>query len=430
MKRAFFWGIGGIGMSALALWYLEEGWEVWGEDLKNSFMVKEVVQRGARVFVGKGSFSLSKFDRVIYSLAIPKKEVLKRAQRVKEVWSYPQALGEKTHRFFTFCVAGSHGKSTTTALLSLVLERAGFSPYVVVGTRLKEFGHLNFKKGSSPFLVVEADEYRGAFWNYLPQVVLLTNIDKEHLDFYKTFSGVKRGFAKFLERVPETGFIITHPSKEIQEVLKMGKVKARVIFTQKQNKSFLKKYMYLPGLHNIDNANLVLSFSRMWGIEDSIVLKVIQNYKGAWRRFEVFRVTFGGKKIVVVSDYAHHPTELLALAHALKERWPHREHLVFFQPHQRERTYFLQKEWIGVFRKIAELGFTLYILPIFEVAGRESYGRKITSKELVRDTREENVRWIAKENVLGFLEKSVRGKEIVSFVGAGDIVNLTEKILK
>ena len=203
-KRVHFIGIGGIGMSALARYFLSTGAAVSGSDLAESDITRELEAEGVRIAVGHRAENVrAGTELVVYSAAVTKDNPeLEAALAVgARVVSYPEAVGELTQKFDTIAVAGSHGKSTTTALIALALVRAGLDPTVIVGTKLREFsptgGGSNFRAGKSKWLVLEADEYGRAFHHYTPKVAVVTNIDKEHLDTYKTFPGVAAGFGKF-----------------------------------------------------------------------------------------------------------------------------------------------------------------------------------------------------------------------------------------
>ncbi|MEK7578391.1 MAG: Mur ligase domain-containing protein, partial [Patescibacteria group bacterium] len=215
--RIHFIGIGGIGVSALAQYYLAKGHEISGSDLESSEITEFLDKKGIKVFIGQKPENVSAdLDLIIYSPAVPQDnpEFKKAKELGVRMKSYPGALGELTEQHYTIAVSGSHGKSTTTAMVGLILERAGFDPTVIVGTKLKEFGNFNFRAGKSKYLVIEACEYDGSFLNYSPQIIVVTNVDKEHLDYFKTFSNVKKAFKKFMMRLPAGGFLVANKEDE------------------------------------------------------------------------------------------------------------------------------------------------------------------------------------------------------------------------
>ena len=210
MKKIHFIGIGGIGVSALAKYYLEKGYKVSGSDLFSSEITKALRKRGAKIFTGKhkGKRISKDADLVIYSSAVkPDNSELLRAKRYKvKIQSYPEALGELTKKYFTIAVSGTHGKSTTAAMIGLLLTKSGFDPTVIVGTKLKEFKNSNCRVGKSKYLVIEADEWQASFLNYWPKIIVLTTIEAEHLDYYKNLGNILRTFKIFRNFLPSLLF--------------------------------------------------------------------------------------------------------------------------------------------------------------------------------------------------------------------------------
>ncbi len=203
-RRVHFVGIGGIGMSALARYFLSEKWQVSGSDLSPSDITRELQKEGVKFFAGhKAANIYPNIQLIVYNNAIPEnnQELHFARELGLACRTYPEVVGELTKTYKTIAIAGSHGKSTTTSMTALILIEAGLDPTVIVGTKLKEFGPpaggKNFRKGKSGYLVLEADEWKAAFHHYSPFVATVTNVDAEHLDFYKTFANVKKSFEKF-----------------------------------------------------------------------------------------------------------------------------------------------------------------------------------------------------------------------------------------
>ena len=199
--KVHFIGIGGIGISALAQYYLAQGLQVSGSDLVSSEITKSLEKMGIKISIGKNVFKKDA-DLTIYSPAVNVR------RRTSNILSYPEALGNLTKKHFTIAVCGTHGKSTTTAMLSLILIKAGFDPTVIVGTKVKEFGDSNFRLGKSRYLVIEACEYDESFMNYEPKIIVITNIEAEHLDYFKTFQNVLKAFRQFAKKLPKDGILI------------------------------------------------------------------------------------------------------------------------------------------------------------------------------------------------------------------------------
>ena len=201
--KIHFIGIGGIGMSALAQFYLAQGDQVFGSDLVTSLITDSLKKQGAKIFLGSHQEKNLKpdIDLVIYSAAVPKDnpELAAAKKRGIKCQTYSQALGDLTKKMFTIAISGMHGKSTTTAMLGLILEAADLDPTVIIGTKVKEWGiGNNFRLGKSKYLVIEADEYNASFLDYRPQIIVLLNIEEEHLDFYKDLSDIVRTFKKYI----------------------------------------------------------------------------------------------------------------------------------------------------------------------------------------------------------------------------------------
>ena len=211
-----FIGIGGIGMSGLARYFLAHGWTVSGSDATEGMMTQELVKDGVEVKIGHKKGNIPAGARlVIYNRAIPTDnpelvaaETAVRAGKGMMPLPYSQALGRITEDYQTIAITGSHGKSTTTALAGLALMRAGLDPTILVGTKLADIGGKNIRMGHGPYLVLEADDFHAAFLDYSPAISIVTNIDREHMDFYKTFANAKRAFLNFLSRTRVGGMLI------------------------------------------------------------------------------------------------------------------------------------------------------------------------------------------------------------------------------
>lgn len=218
-----FVGIGGIGVSALAKYYLAKGHKVTGSDLVASEITDSLKKLGAKIFIGphRSRTVLDQIDLVVYSPAVPTDNPeLKRAKKLGiECQSYPEALGELTKKYFTIAIAGSHGKSTVAAMTGLLLEKAGLDPTVILGTKLKEFGSSNCRVGKSKYLVIEADEHLASFLNYWPKIIVLTTIEADHLDFYKNLKNYVLAYKKFISQLPKSGILIANKDdKNIQKL--------------------------------------------------------------------------------------------------------------------------------------------------------------------------------------------------------------------
>ena len=435
MKKIYFIGIGGIGMSALARFYLKKGNQVFGSDLVASEITKKLKEEGAKIYIGpqNGKFLSLNFDLVIYSPAIFKNHPeLKKAKKLSlKTLSYPQALGEIIKNYFSIAIAGTHGKSTTTALVSLILIKGGFDPNVIIGTKLKEFGDSNCRVGESNYFVFEADEWRASFLNYFPKVIILTNIEKEHLDYYKNLNQILKTFKKFVEHVPKNGFLIVNrDDKNLKEFIKIFKKRTNVLsYSLKQKEAkILKKILKIPGDFNVSNALAALTLARLLKIPDILSFKALSEYKGAWRRFQEEKVEIFGKKIILINDYAHHPTEIKVTLKAIREKYPSKKIYCIFQPHQYQRTYFLYEDFLKTFSK-APID-VLILTEIYEVKGRENLKikKKISSKNLAKEIENKKrknlkeIKYLSNfKEIAEFLKRKIKNGDVLIIMGAGDI---------
>jgi len=441
-KKAHFIGIGGIGVSALARYYLKKGWEVSGSDLACSEITKSLRKMGAEILIGphKGKNIRIRpgLNKVIYSPAIKKDNPeLKEAKKLKiKTQSYPQALGELTKNYFTIAVCGTHGKSTTTALVGLLLEKAGLDPTVIVGTKVREFQNSNCRLGRGKYLVIEADEHFASFLNYWPKVIILTSLEADHLDYYKNFNNYFSAFKKFISRLPKDGvLIINRNDKKARKLAEEKKGTKKIFYSLRQRKvEEIKKVLKIPGKHNLSNALAVWALARLLKIPEKTFIKALSRYKGSWRRFEIIKGELNKKVFTVVSDYAHHPTELLATLRAGRERFPKKTIYCLFQPHQFQRTFYLFHYFVDVFDKALKekLADKIIVTDIYEVAGRESgkIKKKVSSEKLVRTISKKEIVYLPQEKIINFLNKIIKGGEVLIIMGAGDIYKIILKLTK
>jgi UDP-N-acetylmuramate--alanine ligase len=429
--KIHFIGIGGIGVSSLAQYYLAKGHQVSGSDLAASEITQFLKEKGIKIVIGQFTQNIKPdFDLVIYSPAVPTTNPeYQEAKRLGiKLESYPEALGQLTKEHYTIAVSGSHGKSTTTAMIGLLLEKAGVSPTVIVGTKLKEFGDSNFKMGQSNFLVIEACEYDGSFLNYSPKIAVVTNVDKEHLDYFKTFANVIAEFKKFIMRLPHDGFLVAN--KDDKHMPKFTKPNFNVTYYSLRQKEAgkLKKLLKIPGQHNISNALAALSVARILQIKDVISFKALSEYQGSWRRFEIKEGQIEEKKITIISDYGHHPTEIMATLKAAREKYPRKKIWCVFQPHQHQRTHYLLKDFVKVFRQ-APID-TIIITDIYDVAGRETLAinKTVNSQKLVEKIAKPSITYMPINAAEQFVKENFNTADnILIIMGAGDIYKLVDK---
>jgi UDP-N-acetylmuramate--alanine ligase len=312
-------------------------------------------------------------------------------------------------------------------MIGLLLEKAGFDPTVIVGTRLKEFGNSNCRVGNSKYLVIEADEHYASFLNYSPKIIVLTNIDLDHLDFYKNLNNIIKTYRQYFYLLPDNGFLVINKDDKntIEAVSGIDNLKFELkefsLYQKEAEK--IKKVLKIPGEHNVLNALAALTVGRILGISDKIILKSLGNYKGSWRRFEIKEI-YKPKRITLVSDYAHHPREIEATIKAAREKYKERKIWCVFQPHQYQRTYYLFDEFVDLFKRINVDRFI--ITDIYDVAGREDdkIKRVVSSKKIVNKVNKKFTFYVPNGKIIKYLEENLPDKSVLLIMGAGDIYKL------
>ncbi len=431
-KKVHFTGIGGIGMSALAHFFISQGAKVSGSDLVKSSVTEDLEKKGIKIKVGphKAKNVPQDIEILIYTAAAKPSnpEILESKKRGITVLSYPEALGELTKEKSTIVVTGAHGKSTTTSLAGLLLAAAGYDPIVIVGTKVKEFGNAPFRAGESNWLVVEADDYQAGYlgyWPHQPKILIITNIDHEHVDVFPTIQSTKTSFRKLVEKIPNDGAIIAnHDNENIRDVL--ANLPGKILFYSLKDSaaSKIKKVIKVPGEHNVSNALAIWQLGKLLKIPEKKVLETIGNFRGTWRRFE-FKGTLNGA--IFIEDYGHHPTEIRATLEAAREKFKERLETgklwCVFQPHQYQRTKYLFREFAGAF----DQADYLLLLDIFGVPGREkkSIVESVSSKMLAGAIEEKGrvgVKWIKNmKEAAKLLELAIGPNDACLVMGAGNV---------
>jgi UDP-N-acetylmuramate--alanine ligase len=423
-------GIGGIGVSALAQYYLSKGYKVSGSDLARSEITDLAKSKGAKIFIGNFAKNISKdIDLVVHSPAVKKDNAeYKKAKQLKiKTLSYPEALGELTKEFYTIAVSGAHGKSTTTSMLGLVLIEAGLDPTVIVGTKLKEFGNSNFRGGKSKLLVIEACEYDSSFLEYQPKIVVITNVDKEHLDYFKIFENVKKAFADFITRLPAGGFLVANADDQNIPTVEQPKFKTQNYSLVQPEAKEIKNVLKVPGQHNVANALAVLQVARILEIPDQTTFKALSEFRGTWRRFQIKQANISGREVTMISDYGHHPNEVAATLKAAREKYKTKKIWCVFQPHQYQRTYYLFEDFIKTFKQVPV--DKVILTDIYDVAGREvkKIKKGVSSKKLVDKIAKESVIYLSLDQIEKHIKENIKTGEILVIMGAGDIYKLADK---
>jgi UDP-N-acetylmuramate--alanine ligase len=377
IKKVFFIGIGGIGVSAIARMMKLEGKVVSGQDINDSPVIEELRKNDIEIFIGQGiDFIPKDTDLIVYSRAVEvyDPEFFETLKSLNiEMLSYPQILGLVSENKYTIAISGSHGKTTTTAMIAHMLLESGKDPTVVVGSLLQG-KKTNFIAGKSEYFVVEADEYKRAFLNLSPKILVITNIDLDHLDYYKDIEDIKDAFRSLVVKVPSDGIIICDPdAPHVGDVIKDAN--AKIVDYKKYIKN---RNLKTPGEHNQKNAGCAGAVGEYLDISEDQIDQTLETFLGTWRRFEYKGSTPSGA--IVYDDYAHHPSEVRASLSAFREKFGNEKKIiVLFQPHLFSRTKALWNEFVGCFDEADEI----YLLPIFQA--REHPDPSVTSEKLSQE---------------------------------------------
>ena len=423
MKKAHFIGIGGIGMRALAQYFKDQDVVVTGSDREESPVTELLEKKGMRIVIGQKAENVpTGADMAVYSDAVPE-DNLERA-RARELGipqlSYFEMLGGVSKGKKTVAVAGTHGKTTTTGMLAKILSDAGASPTAVVGSIVKDFGS-NYLHGDSDIFVVEACEYRNHLLELSPHVLVITNLEWDHTDYFPSLEALQDTFRKAIDKVPAEGIIVTDPNnRNIAPLLRQGYAgQAHIIDYTKEPAYELR----LPGEFNQNNARAAAAAARavLPSITDSIIAASLEAFQGTWRRFEYKGKTANGAD--VYDDYAHHPTAVKETLKALRAK-TNGKIIVAFHPHLYSRTRDLLDEFAVAFSD-ADRAF---IAPIY--AAREVDDGTISSEILAERIRATGIDATALD--LDVIEKKLADAEkddTIITMGAGDIYKVANALV-
>jgi len=440
-------GIGGIGMSGIARVLLEEGYRVSGSDLRVSPLTEALVGLGGTVYEGHAAKNIAGANLVVVSSAVPphNPEVLAAQESGVPVVGRAQILGQLMEGRYGVAVAGTHGKTTTSAMIALILERAGLDPTIIVGGVIPELSS-NAKAGKGKYLVLEADEYQRTFLGVSPSVAVVTNIEMDHPDYFRDLEDIYQAYLEFVKLVPQEGeiFLCTDDpmAERLQEEPHLAEITTyglgprarwraadlaanaaggsdfRVLASDRPRGEFSLR---IPGRHNVKNGLAALAVSDYLGIDLGEAGKTLAQFQGVERRFEVKGEAAG---VVVIDDYAHHPSEIKATLAAARERYPERKVWAVFQPHTYSRTKALWSEFAASFGDAAQVVVT-DIYP-----ARETDDLGVSSQELVAAMNHPGVHYVgALSDVVTMLCQRLRVGDLLITLGAGDIYQVGEQVL-
>jgi len=446
--KIHFVGIGGIGMSGIAELLISLGYKVSGSDLKSSPITRRLKKQGATIYIRHKKEQVKDANVCVTSTAISSDnpEVIQAKENMIPIIPRAEMLAELMRIKYSIAISGAHGKTSTTAMVSEVLNTAGLDPTVIIGGLLKTLD-TNALHGKGEFIVAEADESDGSFLKYSPAVAIVTNIDLEHLDYYKGIDEIKEKFVRFINSVPFYGLsILCLDNEHIQNILPKISVRYTTygmtaqadtqakdihfkgnqsFFTVFHNKEKLGNVtLNLAGEHNISNALASIATGLELNIDFEIIKKALEKIEGVKRRLEIK----GEKKgILVMDDYGHHPTEIRATLEAVRRSYSKKRIIVLFQPHRYTRT----RELFDDFTRSFYRSDILILLPIYAASENKIQG--ITSEKLLLGIKahgHKNVSFAADfKKAISAIEKIIKKDDLILTLGAGDIYTLGEKLL-
>lgn len=444
-------GIGGVGLSAIAEILISRGYNVSGSDMNESDTTEHLASLGAKIYIGHRAENVENADLIVYSAAIAPEnpEIVRANEKGIPLAGRAEILGTLMNEFEnSIAISGTHGKTTTTSMVSLILEHAKLEPTILVGGQLAEIGG-NVKVGHSKYFVTEACEYRDSFLELKPKIEVILNIDSDHLDYFKDIEHIVKSFDKFAKAVPSDGKIIAYDSnpfvsqviKDRSNVITYGYNEnctyyiTDVEFDANGMPSFHINYdnndmgkikLSIPGEHNILNASAAFACCHQLGVDVKIIAKTLEKFTGTQRRFDVIGITDGGVKLV--DDYAHHPTEIKATLSAA-QNIPHGRLWCIFQPHTYTRTLALFDQFAEAFEKAD----VLILADIYAAREKDIY--EISSEKLSDEIKKEHpgkeVYYMENfRKIADYVRDHARKGDLVITMGAGDIYKVGEMIME
>lgn len=435
-------------MSGIAEVLINLGYSVTGSDLQETDITERLRSRGARIFLGHDESFLGDADVVVTSTAISgcNPEVTEAKRRGTPVIPRAEMLAELLKMKFSIAVSGCHGKTTTTSMISTILASGGLDPTMVIGGKLLNIG-TNAHLGSGEIIVAEADESDGSFLRLAPLIAVITNIDREHLDYYEGIEDIKDAFIKFANSVPFYGFtIVCKDCGHIKEVLPLIKrrvisygietdadYKAHDISFQEMGSRFRLDYggkmlgevtLRVPGLFNVYNSMAAIAVAREMGMDFESIKRGIDLFQGVHRRLEIKGVI---DDIVIVDDYGHHPTEIKETLQAARQIWKGKITVVF-QPHRYTRTQALFKEFLSVFNDADSVILTdIYAASEKEITGIHS---EILCKAIKEAGHPDTVYISDFGMIVKRLSEKLNPTDTILTLGAGNVWKIGEELLK
>jgi len=448
IKKVHFVGIGGIGMSGIAEILLNRGFEISGSDVALSEVTKRLSDLGIKVYEGHSSENLEDADVLVYSSAVTtdNPEVMAAVEKNIPIIKRAEMLAETMRMKYGIGIAGTHGKTTTTSMVGLALTDGGIDPTIIVGGKLSGLGGTNARLGNGEFIVVEADEFDRTFLKLTPTIAALTTLESEHLDTYKDLDDLKTAFIEFANKVPFYGFVVLCLDEPVlQDIIpKINKTiftygltaQADIRAIDIEHDGFKSEYsvnykgknlgrikLNMPGVHYVQNSLVAVTIGMELGIDFKTIKKALEKFAGVYRRFE----TKYDKEVLVIDDYAHHPTETTVTLEGIRAGWSRRL-VAVFQPHLYSRTQDFYQEFGKSFLN-SDVFICTDVYPAREKSVEGVTGKLIA--DITKKFGHKNVHYIEDKNsVPDKLMELKEDGDIIVTMGAGDIWKYGEKFVE
>lgn len=448
IKNIHFVGIGGIGMSGIAEILLNQGFNITGSDLQKTEVTDRLENLGIKIYEGHSPENIKGADLVVYSSAVTldNPEVKAAIEKKIPVIKRSEMLAECMRMKYGIGIAGTHGKTTTTSMVGLILTEAGFDPTIIVGGKLYSLGGTNARLGKGDFIVVEADEFDRTFLKLSPVIAVITTLEREHLDTYKDLDDLKSAFTEFANKIPFFGFVVLCLDEPaLQDIIPsinkkiftyglspQADIRAVKITHDKNSSVFTVVYkseelgqikLNIPGIHNIKNSLAAVTIAKEMGVDFNTIKKALESFKGVYRRFEKKY----DEDVMVVDDYAHHPTEIDVTLDGIRRGW-NRRLVVVFQPHLYSRTRDFYAEFGRSFLN-SDIFICTDVYPAREKPIEGITGELIANA--AKNYGHKNVFYEPDKTKIPELLKSIYKKDdIIITMGAGDIWKYGEKFVE
>ena len=451
-KRVHFIGIGGAGMSGIASIMLDLGYQVSGSDLNSNVSTKRLSDKGAVIYKGHDGSHVLGAGLVVISSAINKEnqEVLAAHENNIEIIPRAEMLSRLMNQKYRIAVSGTHGKTTTTSMISMLLEGMNLDPTIAIGGEVNDIGG-NAKLGKGEYVVVEADESDGSFLLLNPNIVIITNIENDHLDYFTNLEKTMESFQLFIEKIPQEGSIIYgcdcpnarmvaervigrknttsygfHHSAQIRAVntcLSKNTSRSEIYF--KQHKLGVLQ-LNIPGYYNVSNALAAIATCLELGLKFHDLAEILHHFTGVKRRQEV--IFQNDHEFMIIDDYGHHPSEIKASLQAVRQGWPEYRIITVFQPHRYSRTKILLENFATAFRDS-------HIVIVNEIyAANETPIPNISAELIYKKIKEEqgeNVYYLpGRKETVSFLKNTISPGDIVITMGAGDLWKVGTELVR